>query len=214
MRDGTEENEEVDDFDEHGLSEDSEEQDEQAALDDDIIEFEEYELAHNQAFDGVAQRISCFSHTLQLVVNKLIKHPTVAPVLDKVYKIVRKVSSSTVATPALITLTGNNQAFDGVAQRISCFSHTLQLVVNKLIKHPTVAPVLDKVYKIVRKVSSSTVATPALITLTGKKLVSHCQTRWSSTFLVISRLLEVKDALIKVLEDALIDGLFARVEDA
>ena len=150
MRAGTVEDEEIDDFDECGLGEDSEfEEQPEQALDNDIAEFQESESAHNQAFDGVAQRISCFSHTLQLVVNKLIKHPTIAPVIDKVYKIVRKVNLSTVATPALITLT-------------------------------------------------------------GKKLVSHCPTRWSSTFLVISRLLEVKEVLIKVLEDALIDGLFAR----
>ena len=69
----------------------------------------------------------------------------------------------------------HNQAFNGVAQCIICFSHMLQSVVNKLIKHPTIAP-LDKVYKIVCKVSSCTVATPALTTLAGKKLVSHCPT--------------------------------------
>ena len=60
MRDGTtdttEEDEDVDNFGEHGLNEDHEEE----ALDHDIDEFEASETTRNQAFDEVAQCISCF----------------------------------------------------------------------------------------------------------------------------------------------------------
>ena len=52
----TEEDEEVNDFGEHGLSEDSEEE----ALDHAIDEFEASELAHKEEFNGVAQCISLF----------------------------------------------------------------------------------------------------------------------------------------------------------
>jgi len=46
---------------------------------------------------------------------------------------------------------------------------------------------------IVRKMNTSTKATERLITLSGKKLIKDCTTRWSSTFLLINRLLDVKD---------------------
>ena len=49
--------------------------------------------------------------------------------------------------------------------------------------------------------NKSTKATEKLIKKCRKKLVNSCPTRWSSTFLMISRLLEVKSAVISVCEE-------------
>ena len=49
--------------------------------------------------------------------------------------------------------------------------------------------------------NKSTKATEKLIKKSGKKLINACPTRWSSTFLMISRLLEVKSSLISVCEE-------------
>lgn len=58
-------------------------------------------------------------------------------------------------------------------KRLSCFSHTLQLVVSKFNKDESAKTLLSKAYKIVSSVSKSGKATEALIKATGKKLVSH-----------------------------------------
>ena len=84
-------------------------------------------------------------------------------------------------------------------KRLSCFSHTLQLVLATFNKDPACFNLLSKVYKVVKQVSMSGKVTEALIAETGKKLVSNCVTRWSSAYLVISRLLEVQDKLMIVL---------------
>lgn len=75
----------------------------------------------------------------------------------------------------------------GLGKRLSCYSHTLQLVVTSFNKDPFVKSLLKEVYDLVKKVNSSGVATGMLLKLCNKKLVSHCPTRWSSTFLVFSR---------------------------
>ena len=51
---------------------------------------------------------------------------------------------------------------------------------------------MKRVHRLVKKVNKSVKATDMLIEKAGKKLVSDCPTRWSSTFLMISHLLEVK----------------------
>lgn len=64
-------------------------------------------------------------------------------------------------------------------RRVSCFSHTLQLVVHQL-DFDTMT-----MFK----------------SFCGKKLIRDCPTRWSSTFLLIKHLLEVKNSLISVLHE-------------
>ena len=49
--------------------------------------------------------------------------------------------------------------------------------------------------------NKSTKATEKLITLCGKKLVVDCPTRWSSTYPLFTRMLEVRVALTQVLEE-------------
>ena len=48
-----------------------------------------------------------------------------------------------------------------------------------------------------------------MIEKAGKKLVSNCPTRWDSTYLMISRLVDVKQHLTAVLDDLNWDNLTA-----
>ena len=83
----------------------------------------------------------------------------------------------------------------------SCFVHTLQLVVKEFEKDPCFKSALNKAKQIVKKVNKSCKATEMLVKAAKKKLVSDCPTRWDSTYLMISRLLGVKDHINAVLEE-------------
>ena len=86
-------------------------------------------------------------------------------------------------------------------KRLSCFSHTLQLVASSFNKDASAKALLSTAYEVVKQVSKSGKATEALIRVTGKKLVSRSVTRWTSAYLVVNRLLEVKEHLKVVLLD-------------
>ena len=92
-------------------------------------------------------------------------------------------------------------------KRNSCFVHTLQLVVKEFERAPCFKSTLTKVHKIVQKVNKSCKATEMLVKLAKKKLVSNCPTRWDSTFLMISRLISIKDHVNTILEELGWDGL-------
>ena len=92
-------------------------------------------------------------------------------------------------------------------KRISCFIHTLQLVVKIFESTPSFRSSLQTAYSIVKKVNKSCKATELLIQKAGKKLVSDCPTRWDSTCLMIKRLLDVKPHLNEVLEELTWDSL-------
>ena len=94
-------------------------------------------------------------------------------------------------------------------QRVSCFSHTLQLVVCKFNEIRSVQKVLKMAHKLVSKVNKSAKATEMLIAKAGKKLIRSCPTRWSSTYLMVSRLVEVRPHLSYILEELVWDGLQA-----
>lgn len=82
--------------------------------------------------------------------------------------------------------------------RTPCVVHTLQLVVNMIQKEASVKRLLDKVRTLVRLFRKSSVATERLLQLCELTLVKDCPTRWSSTYQMISRLLEVKDSVVQV----------------
>jgi len=95
-------------------------------------------------------------------------------------------------------------------KRLSCFNHTLQLVVNKFDTLSSPKQVLRSAHALVRKFNKSGKATEKLVNLCGKKLLSTCPTRWNSTFLMISRLLEVRSSLATVLQELNWDDLSNR----
>lgn len=95
--------------------------------------------------------------------------------------------------------TDHDIAFKFYCKCLSCFSHTLQLVVNKVSEERSFQKIMKRASALVRKVNKSSKATEKLLSLCRKKLVGKCPTRWSSTFLMIERLLEVKIPLTQVL---------------
>ena len=66
---------------------------------------------------------------------------------------------------------------------ISCFSHSLQLVVRKFdaVRAPKRALIIA--HKLMSKVCKSVKATEKLVSLSGRKLVNDVPTRWNSTLL-------------------------------
>ena len=97
--------------------------------------------------------------------------------------------------------------FEFYCKRLGCFSHTLQLVLLKFNDGCSFKPLLKKVHGLVSKVNKSSRATEALISLCHKKLVRDCPTRWSSSYLMLERLLQVKNSLTAVLDDLGWDNL-------
>lgn len=94
-------------------------------------------------------------------------------------------------------------------RRLSCFAYTLQLIVQKFNDVRSVKQALNNAYKLVKRVNKSAKATEMLTSLCGKKLVSNCPTRWSSTFLLVERLLQVCTSLTAVIEKQEWDNLAA-----
>ena len=90
---------------------------------------------------------------------------------------------------------------------MSCFAHTLQLVVQKFDELPEFKSLLKRAHSLVRKFNTSVRATEKLIAKSGKKLVRHCPTRWTSTYLLVERLLEVRSSITEVLQELEWDNL-------
>lgn len=86
----------------------------------------------------------------------------------------------------------------GALERMPCVVHTLQLVVNIIQKEASVKRLLDRVRLLVRLFRKSSVATEQLLKLSGLTLIKDCPTRWSSTYLMITRLIDLKDSLNQV----------------
>jgi hypothetical protein len=61
--------------------------------------------------------------------------------------------------------------------------------------------------KLVSKINTSSVATPRLIALAGKKLLSDVSTRWSSNYLVFSRFYELRHSVNTICEEMGWDSL-------
>ena len=63
------------------------------------------------------------------------------------------------------------------AKHISCFAHTIQLIVQKFNEDTTYKETLKRAYALVKRINKSTKATELLISRCGKKLLSNCPTR-------------------------------------
>ena len=97
----------------------------------------------------------------------------------------------------------------GSFERLSCFPHTLQLVVSKFDEVHACKDAVLRSKKIVTRVNKSSKATEMLKKLAKVKLIGDCPTRWSSTFLLLQQLLRVKRHLELVLSKLGWDGLQA-----
>ena len=86
-------------------------------------------------------------------------------------------------------------------KRRSCFAHTLQLVVRTFDQNSASTTMIKNVHKLVNKVNKSSKATESFVKKSGVKLISDCPTRWSSSYLMVSRLLKVKSHFAEVLDE-------------
>lgn len=67
-----------------------------------VEDFEYSELEHNLAFKVYCKRLSCFAHTLQLVMTRFNKC-AFQPFLSKLHKLVKRVNKSSKATEKLLS---------------------------------------------------------------------------------------------------------------
>ena len=98
-------------------------------------------------------------------------------------------------------------------RRLKCIAHTLQLVMGGFEKFTTArrtTPLFMQVVKraraLVTSFNMSTVATPKLIKKTEKKLIKDVSTRWSSTYLLLKRLWELRKAIKEICDELGWDG--------
>jgi len=82
------------------------EEDSKATVDE-TLDFDCQEMSHQIAF-GSLNHVSCFAHSLQLVVNKFSGITAFQPILKRTHTVQRKVNASVRATERLITLSGRN----------------------------------------------------------------------------------------------------------
>jgi hypothetical protein len=90
-----------------------------------------------------------------------------------------------------------DESIDDMAIRISCVVHKLQLAVNKFMwKDDAVAKLIAKATKLSTKLRTSIVRLK--MDIEGvKTAIMHQVTRWNSTYLMLVRLLELKDFCVK-----------------
>lgn len=105
-------------------------------------------------------------------------------------------------------------------KRLSCFSHRLQLVmaifdkfrisptrlgrlpqIESTQRLPVFATVISKARKLVSKFNTSSVATPRLISLSGRKLLTDVSTRWSSNYFVMDCLYQLRKPVSQVCQE-------------
>lgn len=115
-------------------------------------------------------------------------------------------------------------------RRLSCLSHRLQLVTSIFDKFkfiatrnsnpnsadeiaasrrntPDFVKVMAKARKLASKFNTSSIATPLLIKLSGKKLLSDVSTRWSSNYLVMNDMYNLRKPINDVCEELEWDSL-------
>lgn len=94
-------------------------------------------------------------------------------------------------------------------KRLSCLAHGIQLVVKTMDKSTWFTASMSQARGIVSSIRVSSVATQMLIAKAGKTVIPDCPTRWSSSFLLIRRLLELKGPISEVFEELRWDNLLA-----
>ena len=81
-------------------------------------------------------------------------------------------------------------------RRMPCMAHTLQLTIKPVYVHYNT--LLTKTRRLVQRIRKSSVAVQALVAKCGKTAVADCTTRWSSTYQMVARLLEIRSAVNEV----------------
>ncbi|KAF7646790.1 hypothetical protein LDENG_00182180, partial [Lucifuga dentata] len=89
----------------------------------------------------------------------------------------------------------------GSMARTPCVMRTLQLVVDTAHQEVCVAWLLEKMRTLAKHLRKSSVATERLFELCGLSVIKDCPTRWPDTYLMISHLLQMKDAIVQVADE-------------
>ncbi|XP_017836262.1 zinc finger BED domain-containing protein 1-like [Drosophila busckii] len=88
-------------------------------------------------------------------------------------------------------------------KHLPCVAHTLNLLVQELLKADSLIPLMSKCKKIVAFFKSSTIATEKLKEAQGTNesysLIQEVPTRWNSAYLMIERIILIKEAIASVL---------------
>lgn len=106
-------------------------------------------------------------------------------------------------------------------RRVPCSIHTIQLVISDLPKVPKLLECLTAAKKMVTNIKGKRFTTYRIVTLfvlekkagqdlkkiAGKGVVLHCQTRFSTNYLLIDRLLELQPYLASILSANKIDNI-------
>jgi len=82
-------------------------------------------------------------------------------------------------------------------RRMPCLAHTLQLIVKIAYKHYD--SLITKTRHLISRMRRSSVAMEKLTERCGKAVINDCTTRWSSTFRMVQRLIEMKTDVNSVL---------------
>ena len=102
-------------------------------------------------------------------------------------------------------------------KRLGCLAHTLQLLIREVYNSDEYREILQKARSLVEKVRKSSIALEKIVALCGKTVISDNTTRWNSTYLMVQRLLEIKDqlngVLVQVKLDTLLTSEWAALED-
>lgn len=86
-----------------------------------------------------------------------------------------------------------------------CMAHTLQLIIKPAYVY--FSSLLEKTRHLVGKIRKSSVAVEKVVEKCGKSVVSDCNTRWNSSFLMLNRLVDIKSGINEVLTELGIDTL-------
>ena len=135
-------------------------------------------------------------HTALNLKNKLLEIINEWEIADKCVAIVHDNASNIVlATKELLSYS------------VCCFAHSLQLVLNKILDENAIKPTIIKCSSIVSHFKHSNIATGALtnkqiqLGLENHKLIQSVKTRCNSTYYMLKRLIEQREAIIGVLSD-------------
>ena len=91
--------------------------------------------------------------------------------------------------------------------RIPCYAHTLQLVVNEVVKSKEINSIASKLKKLAHKINKSQPAMVYLQSLCDTKPPGFCPTRWSSLFNLINWFFNNEDSTKKLCENFSFDHL-------
>lgn len=94
-----------------------------------------------------------------------------------------------------------------IFESISCFAHTLQLTIHAVFEHSDIKAVIKKCTVLMGYLKHSNIASNALkskqvqLNVQQHKLIQAVGMRWNSMYHMIKRLVEQREAIVRVLSD-------------